>query len=89
MVFRWDAAKAATNLKKHGIGFHEAVTVLSDMLSATFPDESSVLEPRFVTVGMSTRSRILVVVHTESSNVIRIISARRATSHERIFYEED
>ena len=89
MVFRWDAAKAATNLKKHRIDFHEAATVLGDTLSDTFPDERSILEPRFVTVGMSTRSRILVVVHTESSNVIRIISARRATSHERIFYEED
>ena len=90
MVFRWDTLKAATNLKKHGIDFHEAATVLSDTLSSTFPDhERSILEPRFVTIGMSSRGRVLVVVHTEGSNMIRIISARRATNHERRFYEED
>jgi uncharacterized DUF497 family protein len=90
LVFKWDALKATANLKKHGIDFHEAATVLNDALSATFPDhERSLLEPRYVTVGMSSRGRILVVVHTERSNMIRIISARRATSHERRFYEED
>ena len=96
MVFRWDASKAATNLKKHGIDFHEAATVLSDTLSTTFPDRAhSILEPRFVTIGISRLGHILVVVHTEAvapierGNVIRIISARSATSHERRFYEED
>jgi uncharacterized DUF497 family protein len=89
VVFRWDASKAATNLKKHGIDFHEAATVLNDTLSTTFPDhEHSILEPRFVTVGMSGRGRILVVVHSEQGNIIRIITARHATSHERRFYEE-
>ena len=64
MVFRWTAQKAATNLKKHGIDFHEAATVLDDTLSTTFPDdEHSNFDPRFVTVGMSSRDRILVVVH--------------------------
>jgi len=89
MVFRWDAWKAAANLKKHGIDFHEAATVLNDTLSTTFPDhEHSGSERRSVTVGMSSRGRILVVVHTEHGNMIRIISARRATRHERRFYEE-
>jgi len=89
LVFRWDPQKAAANLKKHGIDFHEAATVLNDTLSTTFPDgEHSRFEPRFVTVGMSSRARILVVVHTQYDNMIRIISARRATSHERRFYEE-
>ncbi len=89
MVFRWDARKAASNLKKHGIDFHEAATVLNDTLSTTFPDEEhSSFELRFVTVGMSSRGRILVVVHTEHGSMIRIISARRATSHEQRFYEE-
>jgi uncharacterized DUF497 family protein len=75
---------------RSGIDFHEAAAVLNDPLSATFPDhEHSISELRFVTVGMSSRSRILVVVHTEDGNVIRIVSARRATSHERRFYEED
>ena len=89
MVFRWDALNDAANLKKHGIDFHEAATVLNDRLSTTFPDEEhSSFEPRFVTVGMSSRGRILVVVHTQDENMIRIISARRATSRERWFYEE-
>ena len=89
MVFRWDARKAAANLKKHGIDFHEAATVLNDTLSTTFPDEEhSSFESRFVTVGMSSRGRILVVVHTEHDNMIRLISARRATSDERRFYEQ-
>ena len=87
MVLRWDARKAAANLKKHGIDFHEAATVLNDTLSTTFEAQSS-FEPRFVTVGMSSRGRILVVVHTERDNIIRIISARRATRQERRFYEE-
>ena len=88
MVFRWDSGKAAGDLKKHGIDFHEAATVLNDTLSTTFPDEEHAsFEPRFVTVGMSSRGRILVVP-TEHGNIIRIISARRATRHERRFYEE-
>jgi len=90
VVFTWDTWKAAANLKKHGIDFHEAASVVKDTLSTTFPDEMhSNAESRFVTVGMSSRGRILVVVHTESGNMIRIISARRATRQERRFYEEE
>jgi uncharacterized DUF497 family protein len=63
LVFKWDVPKAAANLKKHGIDFHEAATVLNDALSSTFPDrEHSVLEPRFITIGISSRGRILVGV---------------------------
>lgn len=77
MVFTWDSRKAARNLKKHRIDFHEAATVLSDALSTTFPDleHSSLGESRFVTVGMSRTGRILVVVHTEARERVRIISA--------------
>ena len=87
MVFGWDAGKAATNLKKHAIDFHEAATVLNDLLSTTFPDmdHSRLLEPRFITIGTSSRGRILVVVHTEDNDTFRIISARRATRHEKRF----
>ncbi len=89
MVFKWDPRKAGANLKKHRIDFHEAVTVLNDTLSTTFPDtDQSSVEPRFVTIGMSIRGRILVVVHTEEGDTVRIISARRATRHEQRFYEE-
>ena len=89
MVFTWDPRKAAENLKRHGIDFREAATVLDDTLSTTFPDaEHSSLEPRFLTIGVSRRRRLLVVAHTEEGEMVRIISARRATRHERRFYEE-
>jgi len=88
--FVWDPAKAAANLRKHRVSFHEAATVLHDVLSTTFPDdEHSTLEQRFVTVGLSTRGRLLVVVHTERAGKIRVISARQATKRERGFYEQD
>jgi uncharacterized DUF497 family protein len=88
--FAWDRAKAAANLNKHGVSFHEAATVLGDPLSTTFPDEShSTDERRFVTIGASRRGRLLVVAHTDRDNTIRIISARQATRRERVFYEQD
>ena len=88
--FRWDPWKAAANFKKHEIDFHEAATALDDPLSTTFPDtdHSSLVEPRFVTIGRSNQGRILVVVHTDGDLMIRLITARRATRHERRFYEE-
>jgi uncharacterized DUF497 family protein len=90
VVFKWDRRKATANLTKHGIDFHEAATVLNDTLSTTYPDadHSSAAEPRFVTIGMSERNGILVVVHAEQREAIRIITARRATRRERKFYEE-
>jgi hypothetical protein len=89
VVFTWDPRKAAANLKKHGIDFHEAATVLDDTPSTTFPDvDHSSLELRFLTLGVSNRHRVLVVAHTEEGEIVRIISARRARRHERRFYEE-
>jgi uncharacterized DUF497 family protein len=87
--FEWDPAKAATNLRKHRVSFQEASTVLYDPLSSTFPDSGSASEPRFVTIGTSTLGRHLVVVHTERRGILRLISARRATRRERVFYEEE
>ena len=90
MVFRWDPKKAVGNLRKHGVDFHEAATVLNDPLSTTFPDpDHSIHELRFLTVGMSDRKRVLVVAHIDEGETVRIISARRATRHERRFYEEE
>ena len=79
VVFKWDPRKATANLTKHGGDFHEAATVLNDVLSTTYPDtdHSSAAEPRFVTIGMSGRNRVLVVAHTEQGEAIRIITARR------------
>lgn len=89
LVVVWDADKAHTNRTKHGVEFAEAATVIDDPLSTTFPDpDHSVGEARFITIGMSTSFRILVVAHTERSGTIRLISARPATAHERKFYEE-
>ncbi len=87
--FEWDANKAAQNLQKHGLSFEEASTVLADPLSLTIPDPlHSESEDRFVITGLSNRHRHLVIAYTERDDVIRIISARAATPHERKKYEE-
>lgn len=89
MRFEWDSTKAAENLATHGVSFEEAATVFRDALSATGPDpDHSVGEERFITFGLSTSGRFLVVAHTEVGDIIRIISARLATSGERKIYEE-
>jgi len=89
VVFTWDPRKAAANLGKHGVGFREAAALLDDQLSTTFPDhDHSISEQRFLTIGVSVRGRLLVVAHTEQNDTVRIISARRATRRERMFYEE-
>ena len=89
MRFRWDPRKATANERKHGVSFREATTVLRDPLSTTFPDvANSAYEERYLTIGQSAAFRLLVVVHTESDQEIRIISARRATKAEQSYYEE-
>ena len=88
MKFEWDRAKAATNLKKHRISFDEAVTVFYDPLAATFDDpDHSVGEHRLITVGLSSRGRLLVVAHVEHGERIRIINARSTTARERKRHE--
>lgn len=88
MHFEWNAKKAASNLRKHDVGFEEASSALRDMLSATARDpDHSEGEARFVTFGVSCRGRLLAVSHTEKDNAIRIISARLATPTERQIYE--
>ena len=88
MRFEWDREKAKRNWKKHKVSFDEAVTVFYDPLSATFDDpDHSVHERRLITIGLSSRGRLLVVSHTERGKTIRIISARSATAHERKRHE--
>lgn len=90
MLFEWDPRKARGNLAKHDISFDVASTVFHDSLSITIDDPlHSSDEERFVLIGHSCRNRLLVVVHTERSSRIRIISARLATSRERRNYEEN
>jgi len=87
--FEWDANKAKTNLAKHGVSFEEAATVFGDPLSLTIPDPAhSQVEDRFVIIGQSHRQKLLVVVHTERGDNIRVISARHANQRERKAYEE-
>ena len=89
MRFEWDPEKAERNLKKHRISFDEAVTAFYDPLSATFGDpDHSDDEQRYITIGFSSRGRLLVIGHTERGEVVRIISARPATAHERKRHEE-
>ena len=89
MEFEWDEKKAKGNLRKHRVSFEEASTVFRDPLSATGRDpDHSIGEDRFVTFGLSSRGRLLVVSHTEREEKIRIISARPAKKGERKIYEE-
>ena len=89
MRFEWDSAKAARNLRKHGVSFEEAVSVFYDPLAATGADpDHSEDEERFVTFGISSAGRLLVVSHSERGEAIRIISARATTPLERRIYEE-
>ena len=87
--FTWDPAKAAANLRKHGVSFMEASTAFADPLSITIPDpDHSVGEERFVLIGLSDRQHFVVVAHVERRDLIRIISARPASRRERKTYEE-
>ncbi|HEU5407048.1 MAG TPA: BrnT family toxin [Nitrospira sp.] len=89
LIFEYDPTKAAINLKKHGVSFAEAMTVFDDPLASTLPDDQhSLNESRFITVGMSSRRRILFVVYTETTSGIRLIGARTATAAEVEQYEE-
>lgn len=91
MDWTWDENKNASNHKKHGVWFEEAQTVWADPGSVEFFDpESSEVEDRFIRVGYSTKQRLLLVVFCERAEgeVIRIISARKATSKEKRDYEE-
>ena len=90
LIFEWEPQKAKSNLKKHGVSFEEASTAFQDTLSLTIDDPlHSIDEERVVLIGMSNKNRLLVVVHTERGDNIRIISARKATKEERESYESD
>jgi len=85
----WDANKAAKNLQKHGVALEEAATIFDDPVFITVvDDEHSVDEERYITIGMSSQGRLLMVAHTDRDGRIRIISARGATKKEEQFYAE-
>ena len=87
--FEWDPHKASANLAKHGVPFTEAISVFSDETGLVLDDpDHSAIEDRFVLIGLSAELRVLVVVHClrEGGQVIRLISARRASRIERQQY---
>lgn len=90
MEFEWDATKAESNLRKHGVSFAEASTAFADPLAAIFSDpDHSTDEVRELLVGSSEANRLLVVSFTERDDRLRIISARIASKKERGNHEEN
>lgn len=90
IAFEWDPAKAASNLKKHKVSFEEARSVFFDEFAMQFFDEDhSTDEERFLMLGMSSGAKLLIVCHCEREHgeIIRIISARKATKRESAFYQ--
>ncbi len=90
MIFVWDNTKNRANKKKHGVSFEEAETVFYDKAARLISDpDHSEDEDRFILLGMSSDSKVLVVVHVykENDEIIRIISARKATKHEQSKYK--
>jgi uncharacterized DUF497 family protein len=89
VTYEWDPAKAAANVRKHGVSFEEAASVFLDHAALTFADpDHSEDEERAITIGRSAHQRIVLVCHTEREGRLRIISARRATRREQDQYEE-
>ena len=88
--FEWDPNKGTTNKSKHGVSFEEAQSVFYDEYAIQFYDEAhSLEEDRFLMLGLSNESRVLLVCHCERADgeIIRIISARKATKAERKHYK--
>jgi hypothetical protein len=87
-TFEWDPRKAASNVRKHGIHFADAVSVLEDHHAITLREDHDD-EERWVAIGMDSLARILVVAYTWRGSGIRIISARSATPTENSQYMEN
>jgi uncharacterized DUF497 family protein len=87
VTYEWDPRKAQTNRRKHGVSFEEAASVFQDARAITFDDpDHSEDEPREITIGVSTKGRVLFLSHCDRDGRIRIVSARRATPNERKQY---
>ncbi len=87
--FEWDEDKAIRNRRKHHVSFEETATAFEDPLLVTFPDpEHSETEERYLSIGISSKGKFLIISHTPRNNKIRIIGARKATIAEQKLYEE-
>ena len=90
MRFEWDLEKEALNLRKHGVGFQEAVEVFADLNGLEeFDAEHSADEPRWIRLGLSSRRLLLVIYSERGGEVIRIIHARKAGEVQKQIYEEN
>ena len=90
MNFEWDSEKAALNLERHRISFEEAATAFGDPLSITIGDpDHSEAEGRYVLLVMTFRGRLVIVVHTDRGENVRLIGARLANRRQRQSYEQD
>jgi len=88
--FEWDPGKARENRRKHRVSFAEAASVFGDPLAITYPDpDHSIAEQRFITIGLSSAGRVLIVAHADRNENVRIISASKTTQRERKHYEEE
>ncbi len=88
LIFEWDDGKAKANAAKHGVAFEEARTIFNDPQLLTFEDwHHSGHEQRYLSLGISSRGRLLIAVHTEQEETIRLISCRTTTRRERTTYE--
>jgi hypothetical protein len=89
LIFEWDEVKAKGNIGKHKVSFEEGKTIFNDPFLLTYLDmDSSEVEERYVNIGMSAKGRILVLIHAQRKNKIRVISCRKATARERSYYAE-
>jgi uncharacterized protein len=84
--FEWDHKKAERNLKKHSVDFADAVSIFDDLNAITFEDLHE-QEQRFISIALDCFARVLVVVYTLRGDIIRIVSARKATKREQRQYE--
>ena len=88
MNYQWDPAKAAANLKKHGVEFADAVGVFDDPGAITIEDPDAAGEQRFLSIGLDVLGRLIVVAFTYRGDDLRLISARKATRREISIYEK-
>lgn len=87
MGIEYDPAKAAANLRKHGVSFAHAEQALRDPMALTIADPDATDEDRYITLGMDALGRLLVVVHTPRDERTRLISARKASPREAEQYD--
>lgn len=90
LKFEWDPKKATANLRKHAVSFEEAASVFNDLLATVYEDpDHSVREKRYLTIGTSSRGRLLHIAFADRGERIRIVTARKVTGRERKLYEEE